>query len=88
MLLYWQITLGRFLRWLTDQQLDRVAIAAKNLVHMKWEKFRFPNGRNVTKSVAPTSKKPQLLANAPVQKSQSSSQEAQDKTTAPLKSEL
>jgi hypothetical protein len=43
--------MGRYLRYITDQQLERLSIAAKNLVHIKWEKFRYPHGRNKTKNV-------------------------------------
>lgn len=53
------MTLGRFLRWLTDQQLDRIGTMVKHLAKVKWWKFRFPKGLNGT-GVLPANPEPDL----------------------------
>ncbi|ODM88455.1 hypothetical protein Ocin01_18227 [Orchesella cincta] len=48
-----QMTIGRFLRWLTNQQLERIGTVVNNLAKAKWYKFRFPKGFNGTLPLKP-----------------------------------
>ncbi|ODN00924.1 Flavohemoprotein [Orchesella cincta] len=55
-----QMTVGRFLRWLTNQQLERIGTVVNNLAKAKWYKFRFPKGFNGTLPLKPPEEDPDI----------------------------